>query len=92
MNEYKSFKNMLKQIDEANQAHAANYLSIALALVDKGILTAEDLENKRLLALSMVEQEFARKKDEHNTKFMQQYPELYSALKELLGEDDGLGL
>jgi hypothetical protein len=77
-----------KQIDEANQAHAANYLSIALVLVDKGIITAKELEAKRMLALSMVEQEFARRKDEYNQAFLDKYPALYKDLKAFLGEDD----
>lgn len=47
-------------LDQSNQAHAVNCLAIALALVEKGILTMEELNHARAKATHMVEQEFAR--------------------------------
>lgn len=52
------------QINQSNQAHAVNFLTLALALTHKGVLTVEELETARIQALHLVEQESARKRDE----------------------------
>lgn len=51
------------KLNEANQAHAVNYIAIVIALEKKGILTMEEYEEAKILATSVVEQEFAKKRD-----------------------------
>ena len=70
MFEYIAAMNALKEecdkMNEANQAHAVNYIAIVIALEKKGILTMEEYEEAKFLATSVVEQEFAQKRDEAN--------------------------
>lgn len=54
------------KMNEANQAHAVNYMAIVIALVNKGILTMDEYERAKVQATSLVEQEFAQKRDEAN--------------------------
>ncbi len=67
MSEYIAILNALQQecdkMNEANQAHAVNYLAIVIALEKKGILTMDEYERAKILATSVVEQEFAKKRD-----------------------------
>jgi len=54
------------EFNEANATHAAAYGAIVIALIDKGILTMEEYNRAYAQATVIVDQEFARKRD--NTK------------------------
>lgn len=49
--------------NQANQAHAVNYIAIALLLQEKGIIDYADLERAHIQATHLVEQEWASKKE-----------------------------
>jgi hypothetical protein len=53
-----------QKFNEANEAHAANYTALLIALMNKGLITLEDYEFARTKAMHLAEQEFARKRDE----------------------------
>lgn len=50
------------EINQSNQAHAVNHLTLFLLLIEKGIITNEEAEQARIQATHIVEQEWARKK------------------------------
>jgi hypothetical protein len=53
-----------QQFNRVNEAHAANYFAILLALIEKGILTQVDYDAAKLKTIHEAEQEWARKRDE----------------------------
>lgn len=53
-----------EKMNEANQAHATNYFAIFIALEEKGIITREEYERAKIKSTSLMEQEFAKKRDE----------------------------
>jgi len=55
------------QFNDANKAHAIAYGALTILLLDKGIITKEDYDRAFAQATVIIDQEFARKRDEHNT-------------------------
>ncbi len=52
-----------ENFNQSNQAHAVNWLALAIVLVEKGILSVDEFEKARVKATHLVEQEFAKKRD-----------------------------
>lgn len=50
--------------NEANKAHAIAYGALTIALLDKGVLSREEYDRALAQATVIVDQEFARKRDE----------------------------
>ena len=55
---------LVDHINEANQAHAVNFATLMIALMEKGIVSAAELDAARAKATSLVDQEWAKKRDE----------------------------
>jgi hypothetical protein len=53
-----------EEINELSRALTINHLTLAIALFDKGVVSESDLELARPLATSMVDQEWAQKRQE----------------------------
>jgi hypothetical protein len=49
--------------NHANQSHAIAYGALVIALIDKGIITREEYDRAYAQATSIIDQEFARKRD-----------------------------
>lgn len=64
MNKGRPMQAFVDQINEANQAHAVNYATLMIALMEKGIVSASELDAARAKATSLVDQEWAKKRDE----------------------------
>ena len=59
-------------IREVNTAHCVNAATIMVALIEKGILSDDDLHAARMLATSLVAQDQARLRDEHHRETLRE--------------------
>lgn len=50
-----------EHINDSNVCHAINHMTLVLALVEKGVLSCEDLERARSKATHCVDQAWAEK-------------------------------
>jgi hypothetical protein len=64
VNKARPMQAFVDQINEANQAHAVNYATLMIALMEKGIVSASELDAARAKATSLVDQEWAKRRDE----------------------------
>jgi hypothetical protein len=62
------FRQIVEQANEANRAHATNFTTLMIALLEKGIISSEEMDAARIRATSLVDQEFARKRDERRAE------------------------
>ena len=76
------FKQVIEQANEASRAHATNFATLMIALLEKGIISPEEMDAARVRATSLVDQEFARKRDEQRAELDQRLAE---QLSEILG-------
>ena len=74
-----------EHVNQSNQVHAINHLTIMLVLVEKGLVTAEEVEAARTRATQFVDQEWARKREESEKKFDEQYPNIRKMFGQVLG-------
>lgn len=65
-------QDLVDQINEANQAHTVNVATLIIALMEKGLVSSDDLEFSRAMATSMVDQEYARRREEKNREALEQ--------------------
>lgn len=70
--------------------HAVNYLTLTLVLVEKGIITADEIEKARVQATHLVEQEWARKREDMEKEFDEAHPGLRQIFGKLLGADSSV--
>ena len=75
------------EVNQSNQAHAVNYLTLTLLLIEKGIITDDEIERARTQATHFVEQEWARKKEEAAKDFDEQHPGVRKMFGSVLGDD-----
>lgn len=76
-----------EHVNAGNQAHEINSLALATVLVDKGIITIDELAKARVQATHVVEQAWARKKEEANKEFDENHPGLRKLFGDLAGHD-----
>lgn len=76
-----------EHINESNQAHASNHLSLVLLLIEKGVVSVEELEKSRAKATHIVEQEWARKRKEAEKEFDEKHPAMREFMGKLFGAD-----
>lgn len=76
-----------EQVNQANQVHVVNYVTLAFLLVDKGVITGDEIEKARVKATHFVEQEFARKREEQEKEFDEKHPGLRKMFGNVLGVD-----
>lgn len=74
-----------EDINRSNQAHAINAIAIMIVMVDKGLVTDEELMAARVKATQYVDQEWARKREESEKEFDEKHPGLRKTLDSLLG-------
>ena len=72
-------------VDQSNQAHVTNYLAIAFVLLEKGLITNEELDNARTKSVHFVEQEWARKKEAAQKEFDEEHPGTRKFMEKILG-------
>ena len=77
------FKQVIEQANEASRAHATNFATLMIALLEKGIISSEEMDAARVRATSLVDQEFAIKRDEQRAELDQRLAE---QLSEILGQ------
>ena len=53
-----------EDFNEANRGHVTNWIALCLALEKKGIVTLEEIEECRILAIHLVDQASAQKRSE----------------------------
>lgn len=75
------------QVNESNQVHAINYATLVLALTEKGLLTAEEINAARAKATHFVDEEFAKKRSAAAADFDQRHPGVRELFGKLLGND-----
>ncbi len=75
-----------EHVNQSNQAHAVNHLTLLLLLVEKGIVTNEEVEVARAKAVQFVDQEWAKKRDEQEQEFDKQYPNIRKMFGQVLGK------
>jgi ribosomal protein L16/L10AE len=75
-----------EQVNQSNQVHAVNYLTLTLVLIEKGIITADEIEKARVQATHFVEQEWARKRKELD----EAHPGLRQMFGKVLGADSSV--
>ena len=76
------------EINQANQAHAVNHITLLSLLLDKGIVTADEVAAAQIKATHIVEQEWARKKEEAAREFDEQFPGLKKICPMLFGDGE----
>lgn len=74
------------EVNRANQAHVVNYSTLAFLLLEKGLITVEELERARAQATHHVEQQWAQLRDEAAKKFDEENPGLRKVFGTLFGE------
>ncbi len=78
------------EVNESNQAHAVNYLTLTLLLIEKEIVTADELERARTQATHFVEQEWARKKEQASAEFDEKHPGVRKMFGSILGDSEAV--
>ncbi len=73
------------QLNQANMAHATNHLTLLIALVEKGILSDDEIESARIQATHFVEQEWAKKREEALIQWSTDFPASQSPSAESSG-------
>jgi hypothetical protein len=53
-----------EELNDANKAHAIAYGALTIALIDKGLITEEEYKRAFAQATVIIDQEFARKRDQ----------------------------
>ena len=74
------FKQIVEQANEASRAHATNFATLMIALLEKGIISSEEMDAARVRATSLVDQEFARKRDEQRAELDKRLAEQLSRI------------
>ena len=74
-------------LNESNSAHAINYLGLAIALIEKGIITDEEYEHGRIQAIGIVDEEFAKKRDDAQAEFDKENPDVRKTIERILGRN-----
>jgi len=72
------FKQIVEQANEARRAHTTNFATLMMALLEKGIISSEEMDAARVRATSLVDQELARKRDEHRAELDERLAEQIS--------------
>lgn len=70
------------QLNEVVKYAGINHLQLVSVLLDKGILTVEDLERSRVLATSIVDQQTA----EHMGELRREFDEKHPGVREMFGK------
>ena len=73
------------EINESNKAHAIFSATIVIALVEKGIITDDELEAARMKATHLIDQLFAAKREDAEKEFDEQHPGMRDLFKKLTG-------
>jgi hypothetical protein len=73
--------------NQSNQAHAVNYLTLVQLLIQKRIVSADEIADARIKATHFVEQEWARKREEQEREFDEKHPGLRKLLGQVSGSD-----
>ena len=55
-------------LDQSNKGHIINSTALFLALVDKGIITNEEISNYKMLATHAIDQEWTKRVDQEDAK------------------------
>lgn len=73
------------QVNEANQAHAINHLALAMLLIEKGIITDDELDKARTQATHIVEQAWAEKRERAKEEFDEEHPGVRDMFQKITG-------
>ncbi len=63
-----------EQVYDSHIHHAIQYLALVLLLVEKGIITDDELDRSRARATQLVDQIVAQQKEEAKNEFKTQHP------------------
>lgn len=72
-----------KAFNEANKQHAIAYGALLITLIDKGVITQEEYDRTHAQATAIIDQEFARKRDDAEKDASAKQDEMESELKRL---------
>ena len=61
-------EDVIQLLDKSNKAHVINFTALFIALVDKGIIKAEEFERYKMMATHGIDQEWARRRDLEDEK------------------------
>ncbi|GAG02873.1 unnamed protein product [marine sediment metagenome] len=78
-----------EDVNRSNMAHATNHMAVCIALIDKGILTPDEIEACRGQATHIVEQRWAEKEREAKIAFDKEHPGMRDMMNKLFGEAAG---
>ncbi len=62
------------QVDESNKAHVINNMAIVLLLIEKGIITNDELDKARTKATHIIDQVWAAKQEQARKEFDEEHP------------------
>ncbi len=74
------------QVDESNKAHVINNMAIAILLIEKGIISGDELDKARNQATHIIDQVWAAKQEQARKEFDEEHP----GARELFGKIMGL--
>lgn len=72
----------IQQFQDSHVHHATNYLALALLLIEKGIITDDDLDRARTQATHIIDQVVAQKQEEAQKEFDAEHP----GVREMFGK------
>lgn len=76
------------QVNEALKVHSVNYATVILLLVEKGIVSDEEVVRARIQATHAVDQILAQKQEEVDAEFDEQHPGVRKLFGRILGPMD----
>ncbi len=76
-------------MNESNKAQAIVSVTILVALIEKGIITEDELESARSIATHVVDQLFAAKRDQAEVEFDKEHPGVRDLFTKITGSELG---
>ncbi len=74
------------QVNEVNKAHVINNMAIALLLIEKGIITDDELDKARNQATHIIDQIWTANQDQARKEFEEEHPGMHDFFKLVLHE------
>lgn len=76
----------LQQVRESHIHHATNYIALVLLLVEKGVITDDELGKARTRATHMIDQVVAEQREEAIAEYDKEHPGVRAMMERMLGQ------
>lgn len=76
---------MAHDLNDSNKAHVINNMAVALLLIEKGIITDDELDKARQKATHIIDQIWTAKQDEAAKNFEEEHPGVRDFFQKITG-------